>query len=73
MGQKHRDMSRSEEIRASNLRITQQAERLRFVSRVPLLCECGQPDCRELILLHPTAYRQQLPLGLVTAPGHTIV
>jgi hypothetical protein len=71
IGQEQPSMSRPERIQASNLRIVEQAERLRSVSRVPLLCECARSGCLELLLLYPAQYREHSTAGLLTAPGHT--
>ena len=29
----------------------EKAERMRFVSRVPMLCECSDPDCRRVVMI----------------------
>lgn len=63
--------SRSESIRASNERIAVQAERYRFTTRVPMLCECSDPACRELVLIRLGGYRRtRRDTGFLTAPGH---
>jgi hypothetical protein len=63
--------SRAMEARRANDRIADKAERLRFVSRVPMLCECSADDCRT-ILLDLDDYRKiRWSCGaFFTAPGH---
>ena len=39
------------DVRRANDRIAEKAEQLRFVSRVPMLCECSAPDCRTVVLV----------------------
>jgi hypothetical protein len=59
------------EVRAANDRIAEKAEQLRFVSRVPMICECGDPDCRSLVLISLEAYRAiGNPYDTLTASGH---
>lgn len=65
-------MGRPESVRRSNERIAEQAERLRFVSRVPMLCECSDPSCRRIFLIELERYRAIRADGHLTAPGHTI-
>jgi hypothetical protein len=45
------------------------ATRLRFVSRVPFLCDCDNPDCSELVLLRLEDY-DAAKVGSITAVGH---
>ncbi len=61
--------SRSERVRASNEKLARAAARLRFVSRVPFLCECDSDDCRELVLLSLEDFGRARS-GTITAPGH---
>jgi hypothetical protein len=65
-------LSRSEEIRASNDHIAERAVRLRFVSRVPMLCECSDPRCRAIILVGLEPYAELRANGFFTAPDHPI-
>jgi hypothetical protein len=60
------------EARSANDRIAEKAERLRFVSRVPMLCECSADDCRAIVLLALDDYRNIRRSGgaFFTAPGH---
>jgi hypothetical protein len=47
--------------------------RLRFVSRLPLHCECSDPNCDELILIELDAYRDAVQHGdYLTAVGHSV-
>jgi hypothetical protein len=63
--------SRSHVIRTANEGIAAKAAALHFVSRVPMLCECDEPDCRELVLLTLADYRQAREQHeFLTAPGH---
>ncbi len=64
--------ARAVDARAANDRIAERAERLRFVSRVPMLCECSAPDCRQLIMISLEAYRRirRSSANVLTAPGH---
>lgn len=65
-------MSRPEDARNSNERISDRAERYRFVSRVPLLCECSDPDCEGIFLIGLNAYREIRGDGFLTLPGHSV-
>ena len=65
-------LSRSEEVRSSNEHIADQAERLRFVSRVPMLCECDNQRCQAIILVGLHRYHELRDSGFITAPDHTI-
>jgi hypothetical protein len=60
------------EARRANDRIAAKAEQLRFVSRVPMLCECSARDCRAIVLLALDDYRKIRGRGgtFFTAPGH---
>ena len=62
------------DARAANDRIADKAEKLRFVSRVPMLCECSKPACRAIVMISIDAYRQlrEMPGCFLTAPGHHI-
>jgi|SRR5579884_1065746 len=65
-------VSRPEDARQSNQRIADQAERFRFVSRVPMLCECSDPDCQRLFLIELAPYRDVPPGQFLTVPGHSV-
>jgi hypothetical protein len=62
------------DVRLGNDRVADKAERLRFVSRVPMLCECGSPTCRELVMVSLEEFRQLRlnPDNALTAPGHDL-
>jgi len=63
--------SRGRLVRRGNDEIAAKAAALRFVSRVPLLCECDHPDCRELVLLTLADYRRaREQREFITAPAH---
>jgi hypothetical protein len=65
---------RPEEIRAGNERIAERAKQLRFVSRVPMLCECDDPACNQIVLIRLDAYEQvrRDRRRYLTAPDHTL-
>jgi hypothetical protein len=60
--------------RAANERIAQRAASLHFASRVPMICECANPSCREMILIDLADYWQLRadPRRYLTAPGHVL-
>jgi hypothetical protein len=62
----------AEAAREANVRIAEKAQRLRFVARVPFVCECSDPDCREFVLLLPHEYQDARGHGYVTRPGHEV-
>jgi hypothetical protein len=65
---------RPDEVRLGNDRIAERAEQLHFVSRVPMLCECGQPGCSQMVLIGLEEYRQLRADGrrYLTAPDHCL-
>jgi hypothetical protein len=65
-------VSRSDEVRMGNDRIAERAEQLHFVSRVPMLCECGDPACNQIVLIGLPEYAQLRSDGrsYLTAPDH---
>ncbi|HEY1370707.1 MAG TPA: hypothetical protein VGF23_26485 [Gaiellaceae bacterium] len=65
-------MSRPETARGSNELIARKAERYRFVSRVPMLCECSDPGCDAIFLIELDHYREASHDGYLTAPGHGV-
>jgi hypothetical protein len=67
-------VSRPEDARRANDRIAERAEVLRVVSRVPMLCECSDPDCEALFLISLDAYAaaRDDPWIYLTAPEHKI-
>lgn len=60
------------DARKANDRIAEKAEQLRFVSRVPMLCECSAPDCRTVVMVALHEYREirRSEDSVLTAPGH---
>jgi hypothetical protein len=65
-------LSRSEEVRSSNDRIARRAVRLRFVSRVPMLCECSDQRCQAIVLVGLERYDELRETGFFTAPDHEV-
>ena len=59
-------------VRQANDRIAKKAERLRFVSGVPMLCECSDPECRAIVMIRLADYYalRRDPAAFLTAPGH---
>ena len=66
-------LTRSETVRGSNDHIVERAVRFHFVSRVPILCECSDPDCRVIIPMSLSSYAEHRASGFFTAPGHRVV
>ena len=60
------------DARKANDRIAQKAEQLRFVSRVPMLCECSTPGCRAIVMVGLDDYHEirLTEDSFITAPGH---
>ena len=59
------------DARRANDRIAEKAEQLRFVSRVPMLCECSRPGCRTVVMIGLDEFREiRRTGGTFTAPGH---
>ena len=60
------------DARKANDRIARKAEQLRFVSRVPMLCECSAPDCRTVVMVALADYYEirQTEDSFITARGH---
>jgi hypothetical protein len=65
-------MSRSHEARVANDHIAEVARRLRFVSRVPMHCECSDESCQELFLIPLEHYAGLRARGYLTAPDHRV-
>lgn len=63
---------RALDARAANDRIAEKAEQLRFVSRVPMMCECSAPGCRKVVMIGLDDYRaiRRASNNILTAPGH---
>ncbi|HEY3577143.1 MAG TPA: hypothetical protein VGK68_03985 [Gaiellaceae bacterium] len=64
--------ARAMDARKANDRIAQKAEQLRFVSRVPMLCECSAPACRTVVMVSLSDYREirLTEDSFITALGH---
>jgi hypothetical protein len=62
------------DARAANDRLAEKAQQLRFVSRVPMLCECATPSCRAIVMISIDEYREirEDADSFLTAPGHAI-
>jgi len=62
------------DARAANNRIADKAEKLRFHSRVPMMCECSDTGCRNLVMVTLKEYRalRQDPSKFLTARGHDV-
>lgn len=60
------------DARRANDRIAAKAERLRFVSRVPMICECSDRDCRTVVMVRLEDYYaiRSDEEAILTAPGH---
>jgi hypothetical protein len=65
--------ARALDARKANDRIAEKAERLRFVSRVPMLCECSDVDCRRVVMVRLEDYYAIRcdSDAFVTTPGHS--
>ena len=71
-GQHPHFVTRTGAVRASNDHIAGRAEALHFTSRVPLLCECHDPACRELALVSLEDFRRLRRTGdAVIAADHS--
>jgi len=62
------------EARQANDRIAEKAERMRFVSRVPMICECSDSDCRAIVMVRLEDYHaiRSDRDAILTAPGHSV-
>ena len=63
---------RPDHVRSSNDRIAQRAVEHRFVSRVPMLCECSDAACEAIFLIELDRYRDLRRSGYLTAPEHAV-
>ena len=63
--------NRPQQVREANERLAREAERLHFMARVPMLCECSDTGCDELFLMSLFDFRSAQDV-FVTAPGHRI-
>jgi hypothetical protein len=66
--------SRAMDARRANDRIAEKAEQLRFVSRVPMLCECSAKGCRTVVMIGLGDYRElrRDPDAVLLATGHEL-
>jgi hypothetical protein len=66
--------TRAMDARRANDRIADKAEQLRFVSRIPMLCECTEPACRTIVMIGLGEYYaiRQSHHSVLTAPGHVV-
>jgi hypothetical protein len=62
-------------FREANERIEARARELEFQERVPFLCECGEPKCREILRLELDEYEAVRRTGtnFFVVPGHESV
>ena len=65
-------LTRPDDVRGSNDRIAERAAQLRFVSRVPMLCECSNPGCQTIVLIELDRYQELREHGYLTAAGHSV-
>ena len=72
--QEQRITNRSEDAYAANERLARAAETHRFVSRVPMFCECADPACQALVLVELERYHRIRRDGrlYLTAPEHRL-
>jgi hypothetical protein len=65
-------LARPESVRQANERIADFARRYKFVSRVPMLCECDDDGCRVILQVGLDEYDElrRRPEAFLTAPGH---
>jgi hypothetical protein len=61
------------DARQANDRIAEKAARLRFVSGVPMLCECHDPQCRRIVMVRLEDYHaiRREKGAFLTAAGHS--
>ena len=60
------------DVRQANDRIAEKAKRMRFVSGVPMLCECGDAGCRAIVMIRLEDYHAtRRDRARITAPGHS--
>jgi len=61
-------------FRDANEQIQLRARELNFDERVPFICECGEPSCKEIIRLTLEEYEQARAEGtrFFVVPGHEV-
>lgn len=59
-------------FRNANEGISEVAESSEFAHPVPFICECADPDCREMVLMTPQDYAavREDPRTFLNVPGH---
>ena len=67
-------LSKPRLVQAANNRIADRADRLQFLARIPMLCECEDPDCSDLIPLNREEYLRvrSNPSHFLTRPSHQL-
>ena len=62
-------------FRDANEQIMKRAREYEFSDRVPFLCECGEPTCREILRLTLEQYEEVRRAGtrFLLVPGHEAV
>jgi hypothetical protein len=62
------------DARRANDRIAEKARQLRFLSRVPMMCECDRPGCRTIVMISLADYARlrREPDNVLTAPDHRL-
>lgn len=62
------------DARRANDRIAEKAQQLRFLSRVPMMCECDTPGCRTIVMigLDEFAEIRRDSNNFLIAPGHQL-
>jgi hypothetical protein len=65
---------RPQQVRAANERVAREAERQKFVARLPMLCECDDAGCEEVFLIAQDDFRAACTSngGWLTAPHHRL-
>jgi len=59
-------------MRGLNERIAETAERYGLVSRIPMHCECNDPNCGDLVLIDLNHYNvEHKDGGYLTVANHT--
>jgi hypothetical protein len=65
---------RPQQVRVANERVAREAERQKFLSRLPMLCECDDAGCEEVFLIAPPEFRAACGPdgGWLTVPHHRL-
>jgi hypothetical protein len=69
-----RGEQRPQQVRAANARVAREAERQKFLARLPMLCECDDGGCEEVFLIAPADFRAACGPngGWLTIPHHRL-